>query len=74
MVLVIALLYIFNVDYKNVWILFILYPFGVIPFTYVSSFIFSSELVAQTVTIFIHFVLSGIGGIVVLVLRIIPDT
>src|SRR5438105_7962997 len=72
--LVIALLYIFNLKYDHVWILFILYPFGVIPFTYVTSFIFSNELAAQTVTIFIHFVLSGIGGIVVLILRIIPET
>lgn len=72
--LVIALLYIFDLGYANVWILFLLYPFGVIPFTYATSFMFSGELAAQTVTIFIHFVLSGIGGIVVFILRIIPET
>lgn len=72
--LIIALLYIFNLNYTHVWILFLLYPWGVIPFTYASSFIFSSELVAQTVTIFTHFVMSGIGSIVVFILRIIPQT
>lgn len=72
--LVIGLIYAFKLQYDNVWILFLLYPIGVIPFTYVSSFIFGSENVAQTVTIFLHFVFAGIGGIVVFILRIIPST
>jgi hypothetical protein len=57
-----------------VWILFVLYPIGVIPFTYVTSFIFTSENVAQTVTIFLHFVFAGIGAIVQYVLQIISST
>lgn len=56
------------------WLLFLLYPVGVIPFTYVFSFIFASENIAQTITIFLHFVFGGIGAIVVFILRIIPST
>jgi len=70
----IGLMYAFSVNYSNVWILFILFPFAVIPFTYVSSFFFTSENVAQTFTIFLHFIISGIGAIVAGILRLIPST
>ena len=56
------------------WILFLLYPFAVIPFTYVTSFFFASENIAQTVTIFLHFVFAGIGAIVAIILRLIDST
>lgn len=72
--LVIGLMYAFQLNYEWVWVLFLLYPVGVIPFTYVTSFFFSSENIAQTVTIFLHFVFAGIGGIVVYILRVIPAT
>ena len=54
--------------------MFILYPVGVVPFTYVMSFIFESENVGQTITIFLHFVFGGIGTIIVFILRIIEST
>jgi len=54
--------------------MFILYPIGVIPFTYATSFIFSTESVAQTFTVFIHFLFAGIGSLVVFILRIIAST
>lgn len=44
--IVIGLMYAFALDYQNVWILFLLYPVGVIPFTYVSSFLFTGENMA----------------------------
>jgi len=44
--IVIGLMYAFNLKYDNVWILFLLYPIGTIPFTYASSFIFTNENVA----------------------------
>jgi ATP-binding cassette subfamily A (ABC1) protein 3 len=72
--IVIGLMYAFELQYDNVWILFLIFPFGVIPFTYVSSFLFTSENIAQTVTIFMHFVIAGIGAIVAGILRIIPST
>lgn len=72
--IVIGLIYAYNMEWDNTWLLFILYPIGVIPFTYVSSFLFSSENVAQTITIFLHFVFGGIGAIIVFVLRLIEST
>jgi ATP-binding cassette subfamily A (ABC1) protein 3 len=51
-----------------------MYPVGVVPFTYVTSFLFKNEGVGQTTTIFTHFVISGIGSMVVYILRIIDST
>lgn len=46
MAIVIGLMYAFGLDYEDVWVLFLLFPIGVIPFTYASSFIFTNENVA----------------------------
>jgi ATP-binding cassette subfamily A (ABC1) protein 3 len=54
--------------------MFLLYPVGVIPFSYMTSFLFTSETVAQTLTIFLHFIFAGIGSLVVFILRLIPST
>jgi hypothetical protein len=70
----IGLLYAFDFFYDNVWRVFLLYPLGVVPFTYVSSFLFQSENVAQTVTIFTHFAFGGIGSIATLIMRVIEST
>lgn len=70
----IGLLYAFDIEYDYVWILFLLYPLGVIPYTYFMSFLVSTENLAQTVTIFLHFVISGIGCSIAAVLRIIDST
>lgn len=56
------------------WIVFLMYPIGVVPFTYATSFFFANENIAQTFTIFLHFVFSGIGAIVVFILRLIDST
>jgi ATP-binding cassette subfamily A (ABC1) protein 3 len=72
--IVIGLIYAYDLQWDNSWLMFILYPVGVIPFTYVTSFFFASENVAQTITIFVHFVFGGIGAIVVLILRLIEST
>ena len=46
-ILVILLMsYLSGVWYDGVWVLFILFPFAVVPFSYVTSFIFSSDTVA----------------------------
>jgi hypothetical protein len=74
MAIIIGFLYAFDLKYDNVWAVFLMYPIGVIPFTYATSFAFKNESLAQTVTIFAHFVFAGIGGIVVFVLRIIDST
>jgi hypothetical protein len=60
--------------YPNIWLPFLLYPFAITPFTYVTSFLFDSEIVAQTFTIFLHFVFGGIGPILTFVMRTISST
>jgi ATP-binding cassette subfamily A (ABC1) protein 3 len=45
-IIVIGLMYAFGLNYDDQWILFLLYPLAVIPFTYVTSFFFSSENIA----------------------------
>ena len=46
MVIAIGLMYAFGLDYEHVWVLFLLFPIGVIPFTYAMSFLFSKETTA----------------------------
>jgi len=72
--IVIGLIYAYDLGWTNSWVMFLLYPVGVIPFSYVTSFLFQTENVAQTITIFMHFVFAGIGAIVVFILKIIDST
>jgi hypothetical protein len=72
--IVIGLLSAFDFFYPDVWREFLLYPVGIVPFTYVSSYLFGTESVAQTVTIFFHFVLAGIGAITTYILRLVEQT
>jgi ATP-binding cassette subfamily A (ABC1) protein 1 len=55
----------FNVWYEGVWILFLLFPIAVVPFSYVTSFMFSSDTVAQICTLFLHFIAGGIMSLTV---------
>ena len=72
--IVVGLIYAYELEWDNSWVMFLLYPVGVVPFSYVTSFLFSTENVAQSTTIFLHFVFAGIGAIVVFVLKIIEST
>ena len=72
--LMIMLMFVFNKQFEGVWILFMLYPTAIVPFTYVTSFIFSSDINAQITTLFIHFMSGGLLVIVVFVLQYIPKT
>ena len=42
--LMIMLMFVFNMQFEGVWILFILFPPSIVPFTYVTSFIFKSDI------------------------------
>ena len=42
--LMIMLMFVFNMQFDGVWILFILFPPSIVPFTYVTSFIFKSDI------------------------------
>jgi ATP-binding cassette subfamily A (ABC1) protein 3 len=64
--------YLMNVWYEGVWLLFVLYPLAVVPFSYVTSFLFSSDTVAQICTLFLHFLAGGIMSLVVFTLELLP--
>ena len=66
--LIIMLTFVFNKHYDGIWLLFLLYPPAIVPFTYVTSFLFSSDINAQITTLFLHFVSGGLMCIVVYVL------
>jgi ATP-binding cassette subfamily A (ABC1) protein 3 len=72
--IVIGLIYAYDLGWTNSWMMFLLYQVGVIPFSYVTSFLFGTENVAQTITIFIHFVFGGICTLLVFLLKIFDST
>jgi len=72
--LIIMLTFVFNKHYEGVWLLFLLYPPAIVPFTYVTSFLFKSDINSQITTLFLHFVAGGLLTIVVFVLQLIPVT
>jgi len=41
---IILLTFVFNKTYKGIWLLFLLYPPAIVPFTYVQSFLFKSDI------------------------------
>ena len=66
--------YISGVWYSGTWVLFMLFPLAVVPFSYTTSFLFSSDTVAQIVTLFLHFFAGGIASLSVYTLQLIPET
>mmetsp|Transcript_18706 Transcript_18706/g.25260 ORF Transcript_18706/g.25260 Transcript_18706/m.25260 type:complete len:154 (-) Transcript_18706:1638-2099(-) len=72
--LIIALTFAFQTGFQGIWVLFLLFPPAVVPFTYVTSFIFKSDINAQIVTLFIHFVAGALMTVVVFALQQIPVT
>ena len=74
MLIIIGLQYAFSIDVKGVWVHFLIYPLSIVPFTYITSFLFTKDSVAQILTLFIHFLGGGILPIVVFVLLNIPKT
>ena len=73
-VLTILMIHLFRLNYTEVWRTIMLYPLAVIPYTYASSFIFDKESTAQTFTIYLHFLLSGIACMIVFALRMVDVT
>jgi hypothetical protein len=72
--LIIMLTFVFDKHYEGIWLLFLLYPPAIVPFTYVTSFLFRSDINAQIMTLFLHFVSGGLLVIIVFVLQYIPIT
>jgi len=69
----IILIYAFNQKYDSSVVVYAVFPFGIIPFTYVTSFIFSAESAAQTFTMFFHAAIILVGSTLIFVLRIVPN-
>ena len=70
-VMTILLLHLFNLELPDFWTILLMYPFAIIPFTYLTSFIFSKESTAQNVTIFVHVLVSSVGAVGIFTLRLI---
>jgi len=69
-----GLIYAFDEDIPEIYGVFLLLPVGIVPFTYVLSFFFTKESIAQTVVIFINLIFAGIGSLVVTLLRFFEST
>ena len=72
--LIIMLTIIFDRNLHHVWVLFVLYPPAIVPYTYAWSFLFSSEINSQIFTLILHFIFGGLLTVIVYVLQVIPDT
>ena len=75
-VLGIGLVYAWKLDdnMEYFWALLLLFPTGIIGYSYVSAFLFTKENGSQNFTILHHFFVGGMGSIAVFVLRIIDST
>jgi len=61
-------------NFESIWFSYALFPFGAIPFTYVSTFLFNGESSAQTFTIFLHWSSIGMWCSLIFFLRWLKNT
>lgn len=66
--LIILICWAFNANYTGVWVLYLIFPWAIVGFTYLTTFAFKSDTVAQIVTLFVHFFVASIGAVLVFVL------
>ena len=50
------------------------FPWAVVPYSYVCSYIYNRETTAQTFSIYLNFLLSGMAAIFVFALRMVTET
>ena len=65
---------IFDSNYPGVWILMLLLPPALVPFTYNTSFLFKTDSSAQIITFFLNYLALDVMGILTFVLQFIPQT
>jgi len=65
--------YYYEMEYEAAQYLFLLIPFSALPFTYITSFIFTVDSAAQTFSMFLHFFSICVMGVVIIALRFSPD-
>ena len=70
----IAMIYAFSVSLPSAWLLILIYGFTIIPFTYVMSFIFMKENVAQTGALLFNFFAGIVLSPVFTILRLFDST
>ena len=63
--LIIGLTFAFNINYQGVWALLLLYPLAIVPFSYMTTFLFINDTKAQIMTFFVHFASCAIMGVVI---------
>lgn len=63
----------FDFGMKTAWITYLVFPIGALPFTYMTSFLFSADSAAQTFTMFFHFLTICILSTVAFALRLAPE-
>ena len=68
----ITLFYTFDQKYPSAEIIFAVFPFGIMPFTYVMSFLFTADSAAQTFTMFCHMVIILCFSSLIFILRVVP--
>ena len=72
--LTIILFFAFQLEYNNAWVIFLLLPLGVLPFTYFTTYLFNSSSSASTFTMFLHILTVGILTTTIYTLRLVPVT
>jgi len=74
MIFILVLSALFQVNDPGVWVILMLFPWAIVPFSYMTSFIFTSDTVAQIMTLFLHFCFGGVLSVTVITLQLIPQT
>lgn len=72
-VITIVLFFAFEMDYENAAVVYAVFPFGILPFTYVTSFMFTADSAAQTFTMFFHFLILGILTTITYIMRLVGN-
>ena len=67
------LFHIFDQDYPSAQWILVAFPFGVMPWIYVWSYLFNAESAAQTFTFFCNMFVILFASLVVFILRVVPD-
>ena len=74
MLLILLISKLFKLNFEGSWVMYLLYPWAIVMFSYVFSFFFSSDSSAQIAIFAINFLVGGVMSIVVFALQIIPET
>jgi ATP-binding cassette, subfamily A (ABC1), member 3 len=73
-VLIVLLSVAFGSNYPGVWVVFMILPWGLVPFTYLTSFMFTNDTNAQIMTLLLNFVVCVVLAVTVYFLQLIPET